>query len=147
MDPMSLAMLAAVVAAFYFLMIRPQQKRKKEQTEKIASLEVGARVMTVHGIFGTIVHLGEKQVILEISPGVEMTLVKQAISTQPVEEEFEYENEEASFGKISEPSDAELAELLSSEDAFKASETDETDSAVEQTSDDSDSDEAVSEDK
>ncbi|MDR1238215.1 MAG: preprotein translocase subunit YajC [Propionibacteriaceae bacterium] len=122
-DPMTIVMLVAVVAVFYFLMIRPQQKRAKEQKEKMASLEEGSRVMTVHGIFGTIIHLGEKQAILEISPGVEMTILKQAISTQQVEEEFEYEDESgqsSADADISEPTDAELAELLSSEQGASA---------------------------
>jgi Preprotein translocase subunit YajC len=59
----------------------------------MAALEAGARVMTISGIVGTIKHLGEKQAILEISPGVEMTVVKGAISMQPVDDEFEYADE------------------------------------------------------
>jgi preprotein translocase subunit YajC len=82
--------LAIAGVALYFIMIRPQQKRAKEQQAKIKALEPGARVMTVSGIIGTVKHLGEKQAILELAPGVEITVVKQAISTQPVEDEFEY---------------------------------------------------------
>ncbi|MDR1432701.1 MAG: preprotein translocase subunit YajC, partial [Propionibacteriaceae bacterium] len=119
MAPMTIIMLVAVVGVFYFLMIRPQQKRAKEQKEKMASLAEGARVMTVHGIFGTIVHLGERQAILEISPGVEMTILKQAISTQQVEEEFEYEDESTSATAtepdITEPTDEELEALIKGE--------------------------------
>ncbi|MEA4943096.1 MAG: preprotein translocase subunit YajC [Propionicimonas sp.] len=89
----TILMVVLMGAAVYFLMIRPQQKRSKEQKEKMASLAPGARVMTVSGIVGTIKHLGEKQAILELSPGVEMTVVKQAISTQAVEDEFEYADE------------------------------------------------------
>ncbi|MCW5951082.1 MAG: preprotein translocase subunit YajC [Propionibacteriaceae bacterium] len=85
--------IAVIGAALYFLMIRPQQKRAKEQKAKMASLEPGARVMTISGIFGTIRHLGEKQAIIEVAPGVEFTIDKRAISTQPVEDEFEYVDE------------------------------------------------------
>ena len=77
-------------AALYFLMIRPQQKRAKEQQNLMTSLAPGARVMTISGIVGTIKYLGEKQAIIEVSPGVEMTIDKRAISTQPFEDEFEY---------------------------------------------------------
>jgi preprotein translocase subunit YajC len=88
-DP-TLLLLVGVAVLFYFMLIRPQQKRAKEQQQKMSSLAEGDRVMTISGIVGTIRYLGEKQVILEISPGVEMTVVKAAISSQPVDDEFEY---------------------------------------------------------
>jgi len=97
MDWTTIAMVVVVIAALYFLMIRPQQKRAKQQKEHMASLQPGSRVMTVHGIFGTIIHLGEKQAILEVSPGVELTVLKAAISNQPVEDEFEYDDAEPAF--------------------------------------------------
>lgn len=90
--------IAVIGAALYFLMIRPQQKRAKEQKAKMAALEPGARVMTISGIFGTIRHLGEKQAIIEVAPGVEFTIDKRAISTQPVEDEFEYVDEADAAG-------------------------------------------------
>lgn len=86
----TLMMVALMGAAFYFLLIRPQKKRAKEQQDKLSRLEPGTRVMTVSGIVGTVKHVGDKQVIVELAPGVEMTVVKQAISTQAVEDEFEY---------------------------------------------------------
>ena len=90
MDWSTLLMIGAMGGAVYFLMIRPQQKKAKEQTSLMNSLEPGSRVMTISGIVGTIKYLGEKQIILEISPGVEMTMDKRAISPQPVLDEFEY---------------------------------------------------------
>lgn len=90
MDFATIGMIALMGGAVYFLMIRPQQKRAKEQAALMSSLEPGARVMTISGIVGTIKYLGEKQAILEISPGVEMTMDKRALSTQPVVDEFEY---------------------------------------------------------
>lgn len=95
MDPTTLIMIALMGGALYFLMIRPQQKRAKEQKEKLSALEAGSRVMTISGIVGTISHLGEKQAILEIAPGVEITIDKRAISTQPIEDEFEYVDADA----------------------------------------------------
>jgi preprotein translocase subunit YajC len=86
----TILMIVAVIALFYFMMIRPQQKRTKEQKAMMSAIKPGDRVMTISGIVGTVRHFGEKQVILEISPGVEMTVVKGAISTQPVDDEFEY---------------------------------------------------------
>lgn len=93
----TLLMLALMVAVFYFLLIRPAQKKQKDQQQMVSALEPGSRVMTTSGMYGTIVHLGERQAVLEIAPGVEMTVLKQAImrSVSPAEEEFEYEDADA----------------------------------------------------
>lgn len=107
MDPISLLMFVALGAAFYFLIFRPQQKRAKEQQEMNNSLAPGTRVMTSSGVLGTIKHLGERQLILEISPGVEMTLVKQAVAKvlKAEDDEFEYSDDDAA----EEPSNEDLA--------------------------------------
>lgn len=92
MDPLTLAMVGVLIVVGYFLIIRPQQKRTKEAKELQASLQAGSRVMMSGGIFGTLRHLGEKQVVVEVSPGVELTFVRQAI-IRPLkddEDEFEY---------------------------------------------------------
>nr|NLI49174.1 preprotein translocase subunit YajC [Propionibacterium sp.] len=90
----SLLPLVAIFAVFWFLLIRPQQRRLREQTERINSLEVGTRVMTTSGIYGTVRHLGRTQAVVEIAPGVEMTIAKAAISqlVRAEDEEFEYED-------------------------------------------------------
>lgn len=95
LDWSTILMVVLMGAALYFLLLRPQQKRAKEQQAKIAALEAGSRVMTISGIFGTISHLGDKQAIIEIAPGVEITVDKRAISTQPIEDEFEYVDADA----------------------------------------------------
>lgn len=94
-DPTTILLLVGVMALAYFMLIRPQQKRAKEQRDLMAALKAGDRVMTISGIVGTIRYLGEKQAIIEISPGVEMTVVKAAISSQPVDDEFEYSDDES----------------------------------------------------
>jgi preprotein translocase subunit YajC len=92
MDPLTLAMIAVLIVVGYFLIIRPQRKRAKEAAELQSSLQAGSRVMMSGGIFGTLKHLGDKQVVVEVSPGVELTFVRQAI-IRPLkddEDEFEY---------------------------------------------------------
>ena len=91
----TIALLVALGAVFYFLMIRPQKKQQQKQREMMAALGVGTRVMLGSGIYGTIRHLGEKQAIIEISPGVDMTVLRIAIrgAVGPDEEEFEYATE------------------------------------------------------
>ena len=94
MDLATLAMIAALAVLGYFMLIRPQQKRAKEQAALMKSLEPGTRVMMSGGVYGTLRHVGEKQVVVEVSPGVEMTFVKQAI-VRPLkddEDEFEYDD-------------------------------------------------------
>jgi preprotein translocase subunit YajC len=107
----TILMIGGVVVLFYFMLIRPQQKRAKEQQEMMSSLQPGDRVMTISGIVGTVRYLGEKQAIIEISPGVEMTVVKGALSNQRVEDEFEY----AEDGSALEP-DGDLSDIPAATD-------------------------------
>ena len=89
-------MLAVMGVAFWLLLIRPAQRKQKAQQELVSNLAPGSRVMTTTGILGTIRELGERTTVLEISPGVEMTVLKQAImrTVNPDEEEFEYDDED-----------------------------------------------------
>ena len=81
--------------AMYFFMIRPAKKQQQKQAEMMNALEIGSRVMLGSGIYGTIRHLGEKQAVIEISPGVDLTVLRAAIRgvVTPEEEEFEYSDE------------------------------------------------------
>lgn len=91
----TILLILAVVAFFYFMLIRPMRKQVAAQNELRASLEVGSRVLLTSGIHGTIRHLGERQAIVELAPGTEVTVVKQAITgiVKPEDEEFEYDDE------------------------------------------------------
>ncbi len=90
-------MFGALIVGGYFLMIRPQQKRAKAQQELIAKLGDGSRVMLTSGVFATVKHMGVKQAIVEVSPGVELTILRQAIvrGVPADEEEFEYSDDSA----------------------------------------------------
>ena len=76
----TLILIALMVVAFYFLILRPQKKRQQAIQRTMSSLQPGTRVLLGSGIFGTILAIGDKQAVLEIAPGVEMTVVKQAIA-------------------------------------------------------------------
>jgi preprotein translocase subunit YajC len=76
----TLVLVGLMVFAFYFLILRPQRKRQQALQKTMGELGPGARVMLGSGLFGTVVSVGEKQVVLEISPGAELTVLKQAIS-------------------------------------------------------------------
>jgi preprotein translocase subunit YajC len=73
------ALIALMVVAFYFLILRPQKRRQQDQQRTMNAIVPGTRVMTGSGLFGTVVSVGDKQVVLEISPGVELTVLKQAV--------------------------------------------------------------------
>jgi preprotein translocase subunit YajC len=72
-------LIALMVFAFYFLILRPQKKRQQAIQSTLNSLEPGSRVLLGSGLFGTITSIGDRQAVLEISPGVELTVLKQAI--------------------------------------------------------------------
>jgi preprotein translocase subunit YajC len=59
-------------AIFYFLLIRPQQKKAKEHREMIANLKKGARIVTSGGIYGTILNLDDTTIGLEIAEKVKI---------------------------------------------------------------------------
>ena len=63
-------MLLAMFAIFYFLLIRPQQKRAKQHKEMIDALKTGDQVITAGGIHGKVVAVQDKVVTLEIATGV-----------------------------------------------------------------------------
>ena len=102
MDPLTLAMIAVLIVVGYFLVIRPQQKRTKEAAALQSSIQAGSRVMMSGGIFGTVRHMGEKQVVVEVSPGVELTFVRQAIIRPLKDDEDEFE-----YADVAEPTDVE----------------------------------------
>lgn len=73
-------MIALMVVAFYFLLIRPQKKRQQAQQKTMNEIQPGTRVLLGSGIFGTVVAVAEKQAVISTSPGVEITVLKQAIA-------------------------------------------------------------------
>ncbi|HEY5485007.1 MAG TPA: preprotein translocase subunit YajC [Propionibacteriaceae bacterium] len=115
MDPLTLAMIAVLIVVGYFLIIRPQQKRAKDAQALQSSLQTGSRVMMSGGIFGTLKHLGEKQVVVEVSPGVELTFVRQAIIRPLKDDEDEFE-----YADVAEPESVEIGPADPGATAFAA---------------------------
>src|ERR671919_871395 len=71
--------LALMVAIFYFLLIRPQQRRARQQRDLLSSLAVGDEVITVGGMFGRITDMDDESVTLDIGAG-RVRFVRQAIA-------------------------------------------------------------------
>jgi len=81
----TLILVLLMVVAFYFLILRPQKKRQQAMQKVMRELEPGDRVLLGSGLFGTLVSIGDKQAVMEISPGVELTVLKQAIVRRATE--------------------------------------------------------------
>lgn len=77
----SFAPLLLIIFAFYFLMIRPQQKREAKKKEMLSNLKKGDKAVTASGIIGT-VHkvVSDDEVSLEIAEGVRIRILKGAIT-------------------------------------------------------------------
>ncbi|MGB4592415.1 MAG: preprotein translocase subunit YajC [Coriobacteriia bacterium] len=76
----SLLSFAFLAVAFYFLLIRPQMKRQKEQQALMASLAVGDRVVTIGGMYGRVAALADDTVDLIITDGVTVTFARSAVA-------------------------------------------------------------------
>jgi len=84
---------------FYFLLIRPQQKRVRAQQALVNAVEVGDDVMTTGGIFGTVTEIDDEEgtVLVEIAPGTQIRMVKTGISrrlTEDDDDEYGSEDED-----------------------------------------------------
>lgn len=75
----SIIMMVAIIAIFYFFMIRPQKKRQKEINEFRENLAVGDSIVTSGGIHGKIKEIKDNTIILEIANNVNITIDKSSI--------------------------------------------------------------------
>ena len=69
-----------IFVAFYFLLIRPQQKKQKAHAALVASLKEGDEVLTAGGILGKIKGVSEHYVVVQISDNTEIKMQKASIS-------------------------------------------------------------------
>ena len=108
--------IALLVVAFYFLILRPQRKRQQAMQQTMSAISPGSRVMLGSGLFGTVVSVGPRQIVLEVSPGAEVTVLKQAVSkvvTDADEDRFDEQDEldeEADRAVLEEPTAATTSE-------------------------------------
>ena len=106
----SIIMLVIMIAIFYFLLIRPENKRKKQAEEMRDGLKKGDVITTIGGIVGKIVMVNKDTIIIETSEDrVRMELAKWAVSTvgvqssdQPEAKKKEKKQEEAPSDEVPE---------------------------------------------
>ena len=80
MDWTMIGLLALMFGAFYFLLIRPQQKQRKEQAARIAALGAGDKVVTSAGIHGIVHNVKEHTVVVKVAEGTMIEFDKLAIT-------------------------------------------------------------------
>ena len=79
-DYMSFLPMVAIFVVFYFLLIRPQQKRAKETRTMLNALQKGDEVVTAGGILGRISRISDQYVTVEVASNTEVTVQRGAIS-------------------------------------------------------------------
>jgi preprotein translocase subunit YajC len=89
----NLIFLALLVGIFYFMLIRPQKRRVEQHKNLVESISDGDEVVTIGGIYGTVVRIGDDEMELEVSPGTRVRFVKSAIARRLTEDLEEEEGE------------------------------------------------------
>jgi preprotein translocase subunit YajC len=74
-----IAFFGAIFAIFYFLLIRPQQKQKKDREAMLSTVKKGDRVVTTGGLHGTVTGLSEQTVTLRVSDQVKLEFDRSAV--------------------------------------------------------------------
>ena len=72
--------LLLILAIFYFMLVRPQQRKEKERKKMIDELRAGAKIIFAGGLMGTILEATEKTFKVEICPGVTIEIARASVS-------------------------------------------------------------------
>jgi preprotein translocase subunit YajC len=84
-----------LLGGLYFVLIRPQRMRQRQQQQLLSQLEVGDEVLTTGGIFGSIVEIDEEGVLtVEVAPGTRIRMVRAGIAQRFVEDEDDEASDE-----------------------------------------------------
>lgn len=70
-----------IFVIFYFMIIRPQQKRQKERQKMLDALEKGDKILTAGGIYGTVVGIEEKTVLVQIADNVKVKVDRGSVGS------------------------------------------------------------------
>ena len=77
----SLLFIGVIIAVFYFIMIRPQQKQQKKRQAMLNAIDVGAEIITIGGIHGQIKELNEDTVLIDVNKGMTLKMLRSAIGS------------------------------------------------------------------
>lgn len=111
---MSVIPFVAIIAIFYFFIIRPQNKKQKETQKMIDALKKGDKVVTIGGIHGIVSATKEKTVIVKVDEGVKIEFNRSAIAgvvnDAPLSTKSDKKADESKESPKEEASDSEKAE-------------------------------------
>lgn len=98
MSPFLLVWIALLAAVFWFMILRPRREAARRSQELSRSLDVGEEVVTIGGLYGTIVSIDDREVELDVADGVVLRFARRAIagrapSDEPEDEELEDDDE------------------------------------------------------
>ena len=80
-------MMLIIFGIFYFILIRPQQKKMKEHKKMVEQLKKGDKVVVAGGVYGTVVGVGTETLKVEIADGVKVKIARSSVGTVLTEEE------------------------------------------------------------
>ena len=78
----TVVMFAMIIAVFYFMILRPQQKRQKERQSMMDGISKGDKITTIGGLHGTVVGIEDTTILIQIADNVKVKLEKSAIATR-----------------------------------------------------------------
>ena len=108
-------MIAAFVAIFYFIAIRPQRKQRQKHFALVSMLKKGDEVVTVGGMYGIVRKVGNEYVEIEVANRTRVKFLKRAIASI-ISEEEEEEPEEENADEVVDV-DAEETEVVADDEA------------------------------
>lgn len=76
----TLIMFALIIGIFYFMILRPQQKRQKERQKMLDSVKKGDKVVTAGGLHGTVAGIDEKTLLIQVSDNVKLKFDRSAVN-------------------------------------------------------------------
>ncbi len=82
-------MFALIIGIFYFMILRPQQKRQKEREKLLGAVKKGDKVITAGGLHGTVAGVDDKTILLQVGDNVKMKFERSAVSSIVKEAEAE----------------------------------------------------------
>jgi preprotein translocase subunit YajC len=77
----TLIMFGLIIAIFYFMILRPQQKRQKERQAMLDTVKKGDKIVTAGGLHGTVVGVDEKTLLIQVADNVKMKFDRSAVGS------------------------------------------------------------------
>jgi preprotein translocase subunit YajC len=109
----------------YFVLIRPQRRRRLEQEQLVSAIEPGVEILTAGGIYGTVTAVADNEVTIEIAPGTEVRVARRAIAgVVPSDDEDEEPDDDEEPDELEAPDDDAEPDELSDEPEQQAAEAD-----------------------